>query len=108
MRRLVFQTVRKVAVVGMFGDTVGIEQQNVARAEQRPLVHLVRVLEAERTVVGRAVDRRVDCVGPGWTIISVRRTSPDLHAVIELLVEHRADRWARLGEFPIERRLLIQ
>ena len=39
LRSLVFQTVRKVAVVGMFGDTVGIEQQNVARAEQRPLVH---------------------------------------------------------------------
>ena len=56
LRSLFFQSVRKVAVVGMFGDTVSIEQQNVARAEQRPLVHLVLVLEAERTLVGRAVD----------------------------------------------------
>ena len=29
-------------------------------------------------------------------------------AKIELFVKHRADQWAKLGEFPIERRLLIQ
>jgi hypothetical protein len=29
-------------------------------------------------------------------------------AKIELFVKHRADQWAKLGEFPIERRLLTQ
>ena len=29
-------------------------------------------------------------------------------AKIELFVKHRADQWAKLGEFPIERRLLAQ
>ncbi len=40
----------------MVGQAVGVQQQDVAAAHQRPLVHLVPFLEAEQTRRQPAID----------------------------------------------------
>ena len=45
-----------IAIVSVLRETVGIQQQNVARTEQRPLVHLVVLFEAERAFNRVAID----------------------------------------------------